>query len=91
MPKSYIAREQLMTMQIRTAVGNSRKARSERCLRKYQKSGNDRIVRDADSGRARAQISQKHRDMTGEHECMNWQNLGMSNNDNKQDWADNEK
>ena len=29
--------------------------------------------------------SQKHRDMTGEHECMNLQNLGMSNN-NKQDW-----
>ena len=30
-------------------------------------------------------------DMTVEHECMNWQNLGMSNDDNKQDWADNEK
>ena len=52
---------------------------------KSKESGNDRKVRDADSGRDRAQISQKHRDMIGEHECMNWQNLGMSNN-NKQDW-----
>ena len=78
-----------MTMQIRTAAGNSRKKRSERSLRKYQKSGNDLIVKEADSGRALAQISQKHRDMTGEHECMNWQNLGISNNNNKQDWGNN--
>ena len=48
---------------------------------KSQESGNDRIVREADSGRARAETSQKHRDVTGEHECVNWQNLGMSSND----------
>ena len=67
-----------MTMQIRTAAGHSKK-RSEQSLRKYQKNGNNRIVRNADSGRAQAQIAQKHRDVTGEHECMNWQNLGMIN------------
>ena len=39
-------------------------------LENPRESGNDQIVRDADSGCARAQISQKHRDMIGEHECM---------------------
>ena len=45
----------------------------------------------ADSGCAQAQISQKHRDMTGEHKCMNWQNLGMNDTDGKQDRQDNKK
>ena len=73
-------------MQISITAENSSKRDAKEAIGKYQESRNDQIVRDSDSGRARAQISQKHRDMTGEHECMNWQNLGMSNNDNKQDW-----
>ena len=47
-----------MTMQTRTAVGNSRKREANKV--KYQNSGNVRIVRDADSRHARAQISEKH-------------------------------
>ena len=70
-------------MQISLTAGKLKQDAKE-AIGKSQESGNDRIVRDADSGRARAQITQKHKDMTGEHECMNWQNLGMSNNDNQQ-------
>ena len=33
-----------MTMQIRTAVGNSRKREANQVFRRYQSSGNDRIV-----------------------------------------------
>ena len=65
-------------MQISITAENSSKRDAKEAIGKYQESGNDRIVRDADSGRAQAQISQKHRDMTGEQECMNWQNLGMN-------------
>ena len=40
MPKSYIAKGELMTMQIRTAAG---KREVNKVLRRYQSSGNDRI------------------------------------------------
>ena len=75
-------------MQISITAENSSK---QDAIGKYQDSGNDRIVRDTDSGRAWAQISQKHRDMTGEHECMNWQNLGINDTDGKQDRQGNKK
>ena len=39
-----------MTMQIRTAAGNSRKREANKVLRKYQSSGNDRIVNGTGSG-----------------------------------------
>ena len=38
---------------------------------------------DADSGRVRAQTLQKHRDVTGEHECMNWKNEGLDSTDDE--------
>ena len=44
MLKSYIARAELMTMQIRTAAGNSRKREANQVLRRYRSSGNDQIV-----------------------------------------------
>ena len=78
-------------MQISITAGNSRKRDVKEAVGKYQESGNNRRVTRHRLGRARAQITQIHRDMTGEHECMNWQNLGMSNNDNKQDWVDDGK
>ena len=59
-----------MTMQITTAVGNSRKREASKVLRKYQSSRNYRIkkmpARDALGLR-----SYRNRDVTGEHECMN--------------------
>ena len=57
---------------------------------KSQESGNDRLVRDADSRHAHAKITQKHKDVTGEHECMITDNLGIKNKNNKQDQTDNE-
>ena len=67
-------------MQISITVGNSRKRDVEEAVRKYQESRSNPRVTIHRLGYARAQITQIH--MTGEHECMNWQNLWMSNNDN---------
>ena len=65
------SRGELITMQISITAQNSSKRDAMEAIGKYQESGNYQIVRDADSGHAQAQISQKHRDMTGEHEWMN--------------------
>ena len=55
-------------MQISITAGNSSKRDAKEAIGKYQESGNNRRV--TRHGRARAQIRHKHRDMTGEHECM---------------------
>ena len=57
-------------MQISITAGNSRKRDAKEAIGKYQESGNNRRVTRHRLGRARAQIRQKHGDMTGEHECM---------------------
>ena len=68
-----------MTMQIRTAAGNSRKREANEVLTKYQSSGNDWIVKT----QTWDVLLQKHRDVTGENECINWQNAGLNNNDDE--------
>ena len=57
-------------MQISVTAGNFRKRDAKEAIGKYQESINNRRVTRHRLGRARAQIRQKHRDMTGEHECM---------------------
>ena len=76
-------------MQISITVGNSTsKWDAKEAIEKYQESGTNQRVTRHRLGRARAQIRQKHRDMTGEHECMNWHNLGMIITDNEYWQAD---
>ena len=57
-------------MQISITVGNSSKRDAKEVIGKDQESGNNRRVTRHRLARARAQIQQKQRDMTGEHECM---------------------
>ena len=57
-------------MQISITAGNSSKRDAKEATGKYQESGNNRRVTRHRLRCARAQIRQKHRDVTGEHECM---------------------
>ena len=67
---------ELMTIQIRTVVGNSRKGEVNQVLRRYQNSGNDGIVQMQTCRCVQAQIIRKHRDVTREHECLNMTKCG---------------
>ncbi len=57
-------------MQISITAGNSRIRDVKEVIGKYQESGKKRRVTRHRLGHARAQIRQKHGNMTGEDECM---------------------